>query len=265
MGTRRREGRPAPAMACSAPAGTGPDRHRAWAADTAHASRTASRRAGALKGPGRAARWPPGGQAASAAQEGARITGRPGRARCFPGGHKDSAGEAGTSTRPRPGKRSLTARGERSERPVAGTDEAAQADPAGSHAARTASPGSGHMAERLDDGRERRQWRRCSHRPGPLQTRSCGRSTQGELAPRATVELHLWSAQGQSNGRPATLASPINLDGSGDTNGQGQPACPAGNVRRRREHTGDITACRNLTHHVLARMALDLGCNLDQG
>ena len=58
----------------------------------------------------------------------------------FPGGRKNSAGEAGTSKRPRPGKRSLTARGERSERPVAGTDAAAQADLAGRHAARTAGP-----------------------------------------------------------------------------------------------------------------------------
>ena len=43
---------------------------------------------------------------------------------------KGSAGEAGTKL-PAPRKRSLAARSERSERPVAGTDAAAQADQAG--------------------------------------------------------------------------------------------------------------------------------------
>jgi hypothetical protein len=85
----------------------------------------------------RAAWWPPGGQTAGAAQEGARITGRPRRARCFPGGHKDSAGEAGTRGRPAAREKISGRRGERSERPVAGTDAAAQADQAGRHAART--------------------------------------------------------------------------------------------------------------------------------
>ena len=57
----------------------------------------------------------------------------------FPGGHKDSTGEAGTKIARGTGKISDRP-GERSERPVAGTDEAAQADPAGSHAARMACP-----------------------------------------------------------------------------------------------------------------------------
>jgi hypothetical protein len=63
----------------------------------------------------------------------------------FPGGRKDSAGEAGTKIARVPGKIS-DRRSERSERPVAGTDEAAQADQAGRHTARTAWPGSGRMA-----------------------------------------------------------------------------------------------------------------------
>jgi len=60
----------------------------------------------------------PGGQAAGAAAEGARTTGRPRAGKMF-------------SQRAPPaisGKRSLADRGERSERPVAGTDTAAQAD-----------------------------------------------------------------------------------------------------------------------------------------
>ena len=92
-----------------------------------------------LAGPGRAASGPPGGQAAGAAQEGARTTGRPRAGKMFPGGHQDSAGEAGTTKARVPGKISDRP-GERSERPVAGTDEAAQADPAGSHAARATDP-----------------------------------------------------------------------------------------------------------------------------
>jgi hypothetical protein len=71
---------------------------------------------------------------ASAVQEGARQAGRPGRGKMFPAGPKrqDSAGAAGTnSRRPAPGKDLWSAWGERSERPVAGTDEAAQADKPG--------------------------------------------------------------------------------------------------------------------------------------
>ena len=84
----------------------------------------------------------PGGVGASRRSDGTRRAGgartyRPARAaKMFPGGHKDSAGEAGTNEPPRPGERSLAARRERSERPVAGTDAAAQTDRAGRHAVR---------------------------------------------------------------------------------------------------------------------------------
>jgi hypothetical protein len=54
----------------------------------------------------------------------------------FPGGHQDSAGEAGTKIARGTGKISDRP-GERSERPVAGINEAAQADPAGRPATRT--------------------------------------------------------------------------------------------------------------------------------
>ena len=51
----------------------------------------------------------------------------------FPSGQKDSAGEAGTMNARGTGK--ISGRpGERSERPVAGTDGAAQADQAGRRA-----------------------------------------------------------------------------------------------------------------------------------
>ena len=83
----------------------------------------------------------PGGVGASRRSGGTRRAGgarnRPARAaKMFRSGHKDSAGEAGTNQRPRTGEGSLAAQGERSERPVAGTDETAQADQAGRHAAR---------------------------------------------------------------------------------------------------------------------------------
>jgi hypothetical protein len=46
----------------------------------------------------------------------------------FPRGHQTSADEAGTSNARDPRERSLAAQGERSEKPVAGTDAVAQAD-----------------------------------------------------------------------------------------------------------------------------------------
>jgi hypothetical protein len=61
-------------------------------------------------------------------------------AKMFPRGRKTSAGEAGTRNARDPGRRSWAARGERSERPVAGTDAAAQADRAGRPARRLLSP-----------------------------------------------------------------------------------------------------------------------------
>jgi hypothetical protein len=76
----------------------------------------------------------PGGAAASRqsgntrCEEGARTHRLARAAKMFPRGHQTSVGEADTSKRPRSGERSLAAQGERSERPVAGTDAAAQAD-----------------------------------------------------------------------------------------------------------------------------------------
>jgi hypothetical protein len=72
---------------------------------------------------------------------------------------KDSAGEAGTRKSPRPGKRSLIARVERSERPVAGNDEAAQAD----------------LTGRPSPGRPAVDKRQASDRPSP------GRNPDREL------------------------------------------------------------------------------------
>ena len=71
MGTRRREGRPAPATARSA------QRRRR---SSAGIKELPVALAVWLSGPGRAARWPPGGQPAGAAPAGARTTGRPGAA-----------------------------------------------------------------------------------------------------------------------------------------------------------------------------------------
>ena len=89
------------------------------------------------------------------------ATGWPGRPRSFPAGtRRGSAGAAGTRP-PVARERSLDGRGERSERPVAETDEAAQADQAGT--------GTNHSP---DD-------RRSSHRT-PLRTRG---GTQDPASP----------------------------------------------------------------------------------
>ena len=84
--------------------------------------------------------WRPGGlrcpsrrSGARDAGDGARTPGGPGRPRCFPAGGPKKAAPA----KPVPaglaaaGERSVAARGERSESPVAGTEAAAQADQPG--------------------------------------------------------------------------------------------------------------------------------------
>jgi hypothetical protein len=55
----------------------------------------------------------------------------------FPSRHNNSPGEADTKRRPAARERSLPARDEHSERPVAGTNAAAQADQAGRLVGRT--------------------------------------------------------------------------------------------------------------------------------
>ena len=105
MGTRRREGRPAPATARSAGVGTRQGSRNCPAAScAARASRN-------CRCHDRRADWAgPGGAVASRRSDGRRRAGRgphhrPSRAgKMFPGGHQDSAGEAGTKERPRPGK-----------------------------------------------------------------------------------------------------------------------------------------------------------------
>jgi len=142
MGTRRREGRPASAMARSAGVGSGQDGRSAWGLPTwrRRHQRTASRSGRMAEGAG------PGGVGASRRSGGRRCAGRGPHHRPAPGGQDVSRRAQGQRRRsrhqecPRPGKDLWLPRGERGERPVAGTDEASQADPAGSHAVRTANP-----------------------------------------------------------------------------------------------------------------------------
>jgi hypothetical protein len=81
----------------------------------------------------------------------------------------------------------------------------------------------------------------------------------GELAPRATVELYLWSAQGQANGRATTLETMIDLGGLGETTRPAQPAQQGMYAVAGDTPTADAIACRNLAVHALVRMALDWG------
>jgi hypothetical protein len=79
----------------------------------------------------------PGGAAVSRrsditrCEEGARTYRLARAAKMFPRGHQTSAGEAGTSNARDQRERSMAAQGERSEKPVAGTDAAAHCDPPG--------------------------------------------------------------------------------------------------------------------------------------
>lgn len=81
----------------------------------------------------------------------------------------------------------------------------------------------------------------------------------GELAPRASVEMYLWSAQGQSTGRDATLASLIDIGMLGAPTKPGQQPLQAQYAVAGDTITSDVLACRNLAVHALVRMALDLG------
>ena len=110
-----------------------------------------------------------------------RCCGQPGRARCFPAGTRTAPAKPAPENARVPGKISDRP-DERSERPVAGTDEAAQADPAGSHGARTAWPGwlrahglSGQMPGPASAARTPAPQRASRSRAGSLYARaSCG-------------------------------------------------------------------------------------------
>lgn len=82
----------------------------------------------------------------------------------------------------------------------------------------------------------------------------------GETPPRTSVELYLWSAQGQSDGRPSTtLNSMIDLETLGPPTRTDQPALQG--MFAVAGDTPTVTAQdrRNLIVYALIRMALDWG------
>jgi hypothetical protein len=81
----------------------------------------------------------------------------------------------------------------------------------------------------------------------------------GEMPPRATVELYLWSGYGQS-GRPSTtLNNIIDLDALGTPARTDMPALQGMFAVAGDSPTATIQDRRNLVVHALVRMALDWG------
>jgi hypothetical protein len=163
---------------------------------------------------------------ASAVQAGARHTGRPGQAKMFPAGprRQGSAGEAGTESRwPAPGKDLWPARGERSERPVAGTSQAAQADKAGEGQTQTR--------------RHRRQpGSRLSHarKPEPGRLRASDQAARRSSPAAARLVL------------PERLAVTADQAGGNGTHGDEQP-CRRGTNPSLARQPGDKNPGKDLT------------------
>jgi hypothetical protein len=82
----------------------------------------------------------------------------------------------------------------------------------------------------------------------------------GEIPPRTAIELFLWSAQGQSGGRPSsTLNNMIDLDALGPSTRPDQPALQGMFAVAGDTPTATAQERRNLVVHALIRMALDWG------
>jgi hypothetical protein len=82
----------------------------------------------------------------------------------------------------------------------------------------------------------------------------------GEMPPRTTVELFLWSGQGQSGGRPSTtLGNMIDLDALGIPARTDLPALQGMFAVAGNTPTATVQDRRNLVIHALIRMALDWG------
>ena len=82
----------------------------------------------------------------------------------------------------------------------------------------------------------------------------------GEMPPRTTVELYLWSGHGQSGGRPSTtLNNIIDLDALGTPTRPDMPALQGMFAVAGNTPTATVQDRRNLVIHALIRMALDWG------
>lgn len=95
---------------------------------------------------------------------------------------------------------------------------------------------------------------------GPVAGQILGSIYFGETPPRTAVELYLWSAQGQSGGRPSnTLNSTIDLDALGPPTRADQPALQGMFAVAGDTPTASAQDRRNLIVQALIRMALDWG------
>jgi hypothetical protein len=82
----------------------------------------------------------------------------------------------------------------------------------------------------------------------------------GEMPPRSTVELYLWSGQGQSGDRPSTtLNNMIDLDALGTPTRTNMPALQGMFAVAGNTPTTTVQDRRNLVIHALIRIALDWG------
>jgi hypothetical protein len=81
----------------------------------------------------------------------------------------------------------------------------------------------------------------------------------GEAPPRTAVELHLCSSQGQSDGRPSTLNSMINLEALGEPARSDRPALQGVFAVAGNTPTVTVQDRRSLVVYALIRMALDWG------
>jgi KAP family P-loop domain len=95
---------------------------------------------------------------------------------------------------------------------------------------------------------------------GPVAGQILRSTYSGGIPPRTAVELFLWSAQGQSGGRPSsTLNNLIDLDALGPPTRPDQPALQGMFAVAGNTPTATAQERRNLVVHALIRMALDWG------
>src|SRR6266536_3014612 len=95
---------------------------------------------------------------------------------------------------------------------------------------------------------------------GPVSGQILRSIYSGETPPRTAVELYLWSAQGQSGGRPSsTLNSMIHLETLGPATRTDHPTLQGMFAVAGDTPTDTAQDRRNLIVHALIRMALDWG------
>jgi predicted KAP-like P-loop ATPase len=95
---------------------------------------------------------------------------------------------------------------------------------------------------------------------GPLSGQLVRSIYSGEMPPRTTAELYLWSGHGQSSGRSSiTLNNTIDLDALGTPARTDIPALQGMFAVAGNTPTSTLQDCRNLVIHALIRMAIDWG------